>query len=139
MLGMFPSYPYSHSTLPSDMLTNIARSNQADLMKLEEIMKQLKMRSRPYSHLQAYKDRASAKRPFTLKRFATIVRFVVRCKIAARNWAVHEATKEKLLAKLDEYAKRDRMKKMSEEFRLEQRARLTAMKGLEAERVEELN
>ncbi|KUI59434.1 Myosin-9 [Cytospora mali] len=91
--------------------------NQADLLKLEGMMKQLGMKQRPYSHLAAYKERQSRKRPFSLKRLATVVRFVVRLKMAAKEWQKHEKTRKMLSDKWESYKKQDRIKKHQLRFR----------------------
>lgn len=80
-------------------------------------MKQLGMKQRPYSHLAAYKERQSRTRPFTLKRFATVVRFVVRLQMAAKEWQKHEKTRKMLSDKWESYKKQDRIKKHQLRFR----------------------
>lgn len=91
--------------------------NQADLLKLEGMMKQLGMKQRPYSHLAAYKERQSRKSPMTLKRLATAVRFVVRLQMAAREWQKHEKTRRMLSDKWESYKKQERIKKHQLRFR----------------------
>ncbi|KAK7745987.1 hypothetical protein SLS53_002708 [Cytospora paraplurivora] len=99
------------------VLTCDWNSNQADLLKLEGMMKQLGMKQRPYSHLAAYKERQSRKRPFTLKRFATVVRFVVRLQMAAKEWQKHEKTRKMLSDKWEGYKKQERIRKHQLKFR----------------------
>ncbi|KKY30437.1 putative tropomyosin-1 alpha chain [Diaporthe ampelina] len=91
--------------------------NQADLLKLEGVFKQLGMKERPYSHVAAHKERTSAKRPFTLKRLAIALRFIAKLRIAAREWQKHEKTRKMLADKWESYKREDRIRAHQLRFR----------------------
>lgn len=93
------------------MLT-VMFSNEHDLLRLETMTKQLRLKhqiSFPNLALPT-KSQASEGSPVTpaqaLKRATTAVRFIVRLKIAAREWKKQEDLRKVLVSKWDEYEKR---------------------------------
>ena len=96
---------------------NREQSNQADLLKLEGVFKQLGMKERPYSHVAAHNARTNAKRPFTLKRLAIALRFIAKLRIASREWQKHERTRKMLADKWESYKREERIKAHQLRFR----------------------
>jgi len=97
-------------------------------------MKQLGVRSRPGDLLPSSSRKLligpgkqqQQKQTPTLKRVATAVRFVVRCQMAARFWAKHERTRQRLAEAVDERERTRRMKRMRDEWRAQMRMALPA-------------
>ena len=58
-----------------------------------------------------------AKRPCTLQRAVTVVRFIVRAQLAARNWERHEVTGRRLAEAAQEMRQRERLDKMRHDWR----------------------
>lgn len=104
------------STPDADHATK-TNSNQADLLKLEGVFKQLGMKERPYSHVAAHSQRTNAKRPFTLKRLAIALRFIAKLRIASREWQKHERTRKMLADKWESYKREDRIRAHQLRFR----------------------
>lgn len=136
MLGTFSraSYctPYGY---PGTNLFS-STSNKADLVKLKEISDQLKkhrptlassirslsLNSNQKDNLALVPGGKNAKRTYNrpdkpLKRALTVVRFVVRMQMAAREWEKHEHTRRRLAEAADEMMRNERMKKMRAEWK----------------------
>lgn len=94
--------------------TNVRISNKAQLRELEQIRCELLGSRRPLppssSSTTARKQTASG-RP-TLKTVATMARFIARMQISAREWAKHEATRQKLADCVDEMRKTKRRQQL---------------------------
>ncbi|UQC80749.1 microtubule associated protein [Colletotrichum lupini] len=88
--------------------------NKAQLRELEQIRCELLGSRRPLppssSSTTARKQTASG-RP-TLKTVATMARFIARMQISAREWAKHEATRQKLADCVDEMRKTKRRQQL---------------------------
>lgn len=87
--------------------------NEHDLLKLENLTKRLRLKHQisvpnlpiATKGLQAPADKSNAP-ALALKRATTVVRFIVRLQIAAREWRKQEELRKVLVTKWDEYEKR---------------------------------
>lgn len=88
-------------------------SNEHDLLKLEALTTQLRVKHQAsQSHIPVISSgkpaQGGATKPgLTLKRFAMVVRAVVRLRMMAREWKRQEELRKTLASRWDEYQRRD--------------------------------
>ncbi len=99
-------------------------SNKADLAILNRIHAEINPKFRPAVNKLSFTKvdknnltKSAGKRPFRLQRLLTVVRFVVRTQISARNWAKHEALRQRLADAYDQQEREQRIRKMRDEWR----------------------
>jgi hypothetical protein len=79
---------------------------------------------RAQSHRGKHGFAGSNKRPFTLQRLLTVVRFVVRMRMGARTWAENERLRQRLADRVDEMEREDRIKQKRDQWRSRAKASL---------------
>lgn len=89
-----PFLPLIHARVSGNYTNNID-SNKADLRVLNQIHRDLGLKSTKELLLQKQKAR---KPPNKLKVFVAVIRAVARMRIEARNWAAHKKTRQRLVA-----------------------------------------